>query len=187
MNHTKSHIIHKDRIDSSKNENSGYPNSKKLQNTTNKNKQKIDTNTKLKSFLPKLNRKRRQYLLVKNNHLQKIYYSTSKHKFIKILMELPQKYKMFLKKYLRDWFIFHIHMRPIENIRKVLAKRTVLYDAIDDPRILKSKKGFPNNLIKNFSRGVVNFIVIYENELAANKIFIMNSPKNFIIGDKKQA
>jgi hypothetical protein len=119
----------------------------------------------LKASLPKMNRGLRKFILKKYPCLKKLFYCTSKYQLRNILFELSHDFKVLLKKYMQQCFILHLHVRPISNINELLKQRRVIYEAISNPNILNGNKSFANNLIKNFCKGLVNFIVIFYNDL----------------------
>jgi hypothetical protein len=131
----------------------------------------------LQSTFPKPDRKMRKRLFRKNKDLKSLYYSHSKWEFREVLLKLPTRYKSFLKMYICKWFVEHLHLRPIKNIPEYLSKRQVLYEVIDEPNLLTRKRSFPNNLVKNFCRGVINFIVVFREDLIANGFLVLDSEK----------
>lgn len=106
---------------------------------------------RFQSLLPKLRRRKLKELLQKNPYLEKLYFCTSKYKFQKILFKLPEHLKLLVRKYMEEWFVLHVHLRPINDIWQLLSQRGVIYKAILDPDILNGNKRFANNLVKNFS------------------------------------
>ena len=125
----------------------------------------------LKNLFPKVNRKKRRQIFKDHPHIMRLFYCTSKYKLQKILFELPFHIKRLLRNYLSRSFIFHLHMRPINNISKLLLQRQVIYKAILNPEFLSGNKSFANNLVKNFCKGMVNFIVLFFDELVKEGYF----------------
>jgi hypothetical protein len=142
-----------------------------------KNKQNLIPVDKFKSLLPKATRAKRKQIFKSYPILKKLFYCTSKYQLQNILFELPFQFKVLLQEYMSKCFIFHVHMRPINNISQLLLQRNVIFNAIMDPQILNGNKSFANNLVKNFCKGMVTFLVLFYNQLVANKRFPPKSPK----------
>ena len=124
----------------------------------------------LKSFRPIMNRNRRKMLLQLYPILSKIFKCTSKYKFMQLISSLNLEYKQLMKTYLTKFFIVHLHLRQLKNISGLMAYRHIIYDSIDNPEILSTVSNNSNNLIKNFCKGLVNFVVIFYDDLIREKI-----------------
>ena len=81
---------------------------------------------RFQSLLPKLRRRKLKELLQKNPYLEKLYFCTSKYKFQKILFKLPEHLKLLVRKYMEEWFVLHVHLRPINDIWQLLSQRGVI-------------------------------------------------------------
>lgn len=112
-----------------------------------------------------MNRENRKKLLEKYSGLWKVFQCKSKNKFIEILRGLEKYIRRLLKDYLRHHFLFHLHLRQIKDISGLMKNRQMIFEAIDDPEILDSNCTFSNNLIKNFCKGFVNFVLIFYEDL----------------------
>lgn len=97
--------------------------------------------------------------------MRKIYKCTSKYQFKNILYELPTRVKNFLLEYIEKCFIIHLHLRPLNNKINIMTHREVIFRAISDPEILNGNMKFANNLVKNFCKGVINFVVLFFDDL----------------------
>lgn len=124
----------------------------------------------LKSSVPKMNRGLRKSILKKYPDLRRLFYCTSKYQLRNILSGLCGDLRRLLREYMRKCFIFHLHVRPISNISELLKQRTVIFEAISNPNVLCGNKSFANNLIKNFCKGVVNFIVLFYHDLVSRNL-----------------
>ena len=142
----------------------------------NKNDQRDHVLVNLKSCLPKLDRGLRKHILRKYPSLKKLFHCTSKYQLRNILFELPSDIKKILQRYMQQCFIFHLHIRPISDINQLLKQRKVIYEAISNPDVLNGNKSFGNNLIKNFCKGVVNFVVTFYHDLVKKRL--LQSDKN---------
>lgn len=120
---------------------------------------------KLKIFRKIVNRKKRQKLLDNNLFLKKITVCNSRSLLASYISETTNEWKNLLKKYIKDWLIFHLHLRQIKNFKKLMSHRQFLFESIDDPDILNDGLGLENNMIKNFCKGFVQYIAMYQDEL----------------------
>ena len=123
-----------------------------------------------KAFLPKITRAKRNRILHNHIYFRKLYKCTSKYNFRNILISLPEKYKLLIKKYIRDFFLIHIHLRPIGDVSQLMLRRNAFYEAVSEPESLIGNKSFANNLIKNFCRGMVNFFMIFYDQMIGLKM-----------------
>lgn len=140
------------------------------ENSQNKNSTRQSLLVDLKSSLPKMNRGLRKLILAKNPDFKRLFHCTSKYQLRNILSGLSMKNKNLLREYMRKCFIFHLHVRPISNISELLKQRRVIYESIGNPDVLCGNKSFANNLIKNFCKGVVNFIVLFYRDLVSRNL-----------------
>ena len=95
----------------------------------------------------------------------KIYYCNSKSQLVLILETLNRDWRKLLKLYLSRFFVFHAHIRKMKNRLEFMRFRQLFYEMLDSPEALKDYMGISNNIIKNFCKGVVNFIVIFFEQL----------------------
>ena len=114
------------------------------------------------------NRTLRRKLYRKYAFLKNLSTCNSKIKLIRIFSNLSPKWKSFMKYYLSNCFIKHLCIRQIKNFNDLLAKRSIFFQALDDPQLFINQINFGNNIIKNFCKGVCNFIVMFYKELTKN-------------------
>ena len=119
----------------------------------------------LKSLKQRINRKKRQELLLEYPLLSRISKCKGKAEMISIFKRLNKKWKFLIKKYMEQCFITHLHIRQIKNFSELMKHRQNIYEALDDPESLNFKVSFGNNLVKNFCKGLSNFIIIFYNDL----------------------
>ena len=84
-----------------------------------------------------------------------------------MLLNLSPHWKEIIKFYLTDCFLFDIYSRKMDNKLKLLSKREVLYEVVDDPLLLNFGCHFDNNLVKNFCSGLANFIKLNYTKIVA--------------------
>lgn len=125
------------------------------------NQNKID----FKHFRKVTNRKKRKSLKRKYPFINLLSKCNSKIKMFHIFKEISSEWKSFLKLYLTNWFILHLHVRQIKNISDLMKHRQNIFNSLDDPELLITKLNFSNNLIKNFFKGISNFFVMFYDEL----------------------
>lgn len=125
---------------------------------------------KLKRYRPRMNQKKRKVILQIDPWIYKLFHCRSKSKLITVFLKLPKQYKDFIKIYLEKCFILHLHLRQIKNLFQLMEHRQSIYAAIDDPEILQGNMKFKNNMVKNFTKGVVNFIVLFYEDLKKIKL-----------------
>jgi len=128
-----------------------------------KHRDKIISN--LKRHRPRMSQKKRKVILEKDPWIKKLFQCRSKSNLISIFLKLPEIYKEFIKIYLEKCFLLHLHLRQIKNLFQLMEHRQCIYNAIDDPQILLGNMKFKNNMVKNFAKGVVNFIVLFYEDL----------------------
>jgi hypothetical protein len=81
-------------------------------------------------------------------------------------------------------FLVHLHLRQIKDFYELMQHRQNIYDALEDPESLEQGVNFANNLVKNFCKGLVNFIVMFFEELIEcnmleeKRVFIRTSQGN---------
>ena len=119
----------------------------------------------LKSLKQRINRKKRQFLLQEYPLLCRIAKCKAKAEMISIFKRLNKKWKFLIKQYMEQCFITHLYIRQIKNFSELMKHRQHIYEALDDPDILNFKVSFGNNLVKNFCKGLANFIIIFYNDL----------------------
>ena len=128
-----------------------------------KNRQKNMEN--LKMFRPNFSRNKRKKILKIYPMLKRIACCNSKTELIKIFTNLSARWKKLVKKYMERCFLIHLHLRQIKNFSELMQQRQNIYDALDDPSILENGVNFANNLVKNFCKGITNFVVMFYDEL----------------------
>ena len=82
----------------------------------------------------------------------------TKKSFMDMLLKLSPLWKEIIKFYLVKCFVYDIYNRKMNDKLKLLAKREVLYEAVDNPLVLNFGCHFDNNLVKNFCSGVANYV-----------------------------
>ena len=90
--------------------------------------------------------------------IEKLRTCTSKRGLRKLLKSLNPYWRIIIKFYMTECFIFDLFSRRLENKMFLLSKRDFLYSLIDNPDLLASDCHFDNNLLKNYCTGVANFI-----------------------------
>jgi hypothetical protein len=129
----------------------------------------------LKDLRKIMDRKKRMEILKNNSLLLKLSKCAAKIDFISILESLSEKWKDLFKFYLKKCFLIHTHIRQVKNKNELLLQRQNIYEAIEFPDSLNFKQKLKNNIVKNFCKGFVNFIVMYYEDLILNNF--LNSPK----------
>lgn len=122
----------------------------------------------LKRFRPIMSRSRRRQVLQNHPELQRMFRCNSKVNLIQIFHAISTKMKKMIKLYLERGFLLHLHLRQLKNLSKLMAQRQCIYRAVDQPDVLKGNVNFANNLVKNFCKGVVNFVVLFYDDLKRN-------------------
>ena len=130
----------------------------------------------LKRFRPITNRDKRRKILRLYPVLEKLFKCSSKNKLVEILICLSEKYKTLIRTYLKRCFILHLHLRQIKEISGLMANRQTIYDIIDTPELLKGNMSFANNLVKNFCKGIVNFVVLFYEDLKKENFLPIPDP-----------
>ena len=124
-----------------------------------------------------INRKKRRQILRKYPTLQKLKKCISKTQFKLILLNLSPDWKKFLRFYMKDCFIFHLFVRQIKDNKLLMLYRQVLFDALDHPELITKELPFTSNLIKNFSKGILNFVVMFYEDLLKEELIPKKSKK----------
>lgn len=125
----------------------------------------------LKRYRPIMNREKRKKLLKKYSGLSRLFNCKSKNKLIQILGGLGREIRVLIKVYLRRHFLFHLHLRQIKDISGLMKNRQMIYEAVDSPEILLTNCTFSNNLIKNFCKGFVNFVIMFYEDMKVRYSF----------------
>lgn len=112
-----------------------------------------------------INRPKRKKLINQYKILKSLWNCTSKVQLMHIFNDISPIWKKFLKFYLSRCFILHLIIRQLKKISELMRHRQNLFDSINEPELLVKKINFSNNLIKNFSKGVSNFIIMFYDEL----------------------
>lgn len=128
-------------------------------------KKKLENIKKLRKTMKRSKRKKiiRQY-----SFLNQISKCNSKIGLFHIFVSLTTDWKRLLKNYMERAFLFHLHIRQIKDFAELMSQRQNIYEAIDFPDILNTRVNFKNNLVKNFCKGFLSFVVIYSEELIEN-------------------
>lgn len=121
--------------------------------------------SEMRRFRPIMNRFKRRLILNKYPPLARLFHCSSKNKFSEILTHLPETFKRLIREYIKRCFILHLHLRQIKEFKGLMARRQIILEVIDQPDLLKGNMNFANNLVKNFCKGVVNFVVLFHEEL----------------------
>lgn len=116
------------------------------------------------------NRTTRNKIYRKYPFLKELSLCNSKNKMELIFTKMPEKWKSFFKFYMTNCFIKHLFIRQIKNCSGLFKKRELFFKAIDDPKIIRSNIHFGNNLIKNFCKGICNFVAMFFKELRRNHL-----------------
>lgn len=120
---------------------------------------------KIKLLRPRINRNQRQRVLQKHPPLKKMFACISKLRLKNILESLSEQFKVLLRVYMKHYFIVHLHIRQIKKFDKLMNLRGLIFEAIDSPEVLIKNRNFGNNLVKNFCKGFINFIVLFYEDL----------------------
>lgn len=120
---------------------------------------------------------KRMKILKKYNFLNQMSQCNTKFKMVQILHNSSHKWKCLLKNYLERVFLMHLHLRNIKDFSDLMSNREVLYKSITNPDILLVRFTLGNNVIKNFSKGFVNFVIMFHDDLIKQN-FITNQLSN---------
>lgn len=116
------------------------------------------------------NRNRRQRLMKEYPFLFALSKCNSKVQMKTLFKQLSPKWKSFLQFYLSRCFIFHLFIRQIKNLKLLMRCREELFQALDQPEIVSTSLPFTSNLVKNFCKGVSNFVVMFYDELLEQRL-----------------
>ena len=115
-------------------------------------------------------RRQRQNILKKYSFLRDLFMCKSKSKMHQIFMSIPTEWKEFLTFYFTKCLTKHLLIRQIKDYRILLRYRQTLFEAIENPDLIKDSLPFTSNLVKNFCKGVCNFVVMFYRDLAKNSL-----------------
>ena len=113
----------------------------------------------------RVHRAQRKKALEKSPLLMRIYHCNSKTQLKHIFDNLPEQWRKLLRNYLSSFFLYHVSIRSMKNSSVFISFRQVFYDALDDSSILDSHHKLQNNIVKNFCKGIVNFMVFFGHDL----------------------
>ena len=151
--------------------NSNHSSLKCLQKTSSRTSNKnIKKQSGEESNIFCINRKLRKQVLKDYPILKKFYFCSSKGGLIKIINNLPTQWKTLIKMYLRRFFLIHVHLRKMKNESEFKSYRTLFYEMLNDTELLKKNNKINNNIVKNFSKGIVNFVLMYYNQLKSSPV-----------------
>lgn len=111
------------------------------------------------------NRKKRRKILMQYPLMSRFSSCNSKIELVRIFQNLSVKWKRLIKMYMERSFLMHLHIRQIKDFSELMAQRQNIYDSLDEPEILILKVNFGNNLVKNFCKGLTNFVVMFYEDL----------------------
>ena len=120
---------------------------------------------KLKHLRKNIMREEKKKILLKYPLLNRFSKCNSKVGLIRIFHNLSEKWKRLIKMYMERCFITHLHIRQMKDFSELMSQRQNIYEALDYPELLISKINFGNNLVKNFCKGLTNFVVMFLDEL----------------------
>ena len=126
----------------------------------------------LKIFRPIMSRNKRRKVIKVYPMIRRISKCNSKTELIKIFSSLTLNWKQLIKKYMERCFLLHLHLRQIKDFSELMHHRQNIYDALEDPVILESRVNFANNLVKNFCKGLTNFIIMFFDELIQTNLIV---------------
>ena len=142
---------------------------KSVNNFNSLKKQNFDS---LKDHRRKINQKKRKKLIKESKILKLFWNCTSKIQLMHIFKIMSKKWKEFLRYYLGPSFIFHLAIRQLKNVSELMSHRQNLFDSLNEPELLITKINFTNNLIKNFCKGVANFVIMFYEDLVKQKMIV---------------
>lgn len=135
-----------------------------------------DLSRNFRCFRRTINRQKRKALLSKIPVLRRLSGCTSKRKLKLICEHLSPKWRSFLALYVSRFLILHLFVRPIKGRKNQLQYRQFLHDAVQNPELLDNRNRFKANDVKNFCRGVINFVIMFYDELLEKGIISEPSP-----------
>ena len=105
---------------------------------------------------------------------------------MQIFEQVDSQWKNFIKFYLTRCLIFHLSIRQLKNVSELMRHRQNLFDSLHEPELLISKINFSNNLIKNFCKGISNYVIMFYDDLIEQKMipFVLTHKK--IISNNKE-
>ena len=116
------------------------------------------------------NRNRRKRLMREYPFLLALSKCNSKMQMKTIFTQLSPHWKRFLRFYLSRCFILHLFIRQIKNLKQLMQSREQLFQALDEPELVSTALPFTSNLVKNFCKGVSNFVVMFYDELLRQEL-----------------
>ena len=127
----------------------------------------------LRKIKPRMNNKKKREILKKNDILRKLSCIRTKEALINFFIFLNAPWKNFIKDYLKKHFLRHLFIRPLKDPFSLMRQRQFIYDSIDNPENFLSNNQFSTNIIKNFCKGIVNFVIIYSDDLRLQQIVLI--------------
>ena len=125
----------------------------------------------LRKIKPRLSNQKKKKVLSKYKLLNKLSKIRTKESLINFFIFLSESWKDFIKCYLQKYFIIHIFIRPLKDPIPLMRERQFIYDSIDNPENFLSNLKFSTNIIKNFCKGIVNFVILFHDDLIKYNIF----------------
>lgn len=133
----------------------------------------------MKPFRLKNSRNRRKTLLQKFPFLFRLFKCISKRELVRILHSLSEQNKRLLQAYMQHYFVIHLHVRQIKYFAKLMNHRHLFFQAIADPELLRTNTSVGNNIIKNFCKGIVNFVCVFQSQLVQSKLLDIQGDPGF--------
>lgn len=122
---------------------------------------------------------KREKIFKKYNFLNQMNHCNTKFKIVHIFHNLSNKWKSLLENYLERVFLMHLHLRHIKDFSDLMSNRHVLYESIQNPDILLERFTLGNNVIKNFCKGFVSFILMFHDDLVKHNFITIRSANSF--------
>ena len=91
--------------------------------------------------------------------LRKLKKCSTKYSFKNLLIETSLLFKKILIFYMQECFFFDLYSRRLLCKNYLMSRRNLLYRIIENPSALDSDCHFNNNILKNFCKGMANFII----------------------------
>ena len=126
--------------------------------------------TALRKIKPRLNNQKKKKILAKHVVLQSLSKIRTKESLINFFIFLSMPWKNFIKIYLQEHFLRHLFIRPLKNPYPLMHERQFIYESIDNPENFLTNIKFSTNIIKNFCKGIVNFVVLFYDDLLKKKL-----------------
>ena len=111
------------------------------------------------------NRQKRRSVVSRCRFLKSLSQCKSKTQLKSIWASLSAKWMRFVSLYLRRFFIVHLHIRQIKQFRALMGLRQLLLESLGDPQLVVEAKNFSGNMVKNLCKGILNFVVMFHEEL----------------------